>query len=136
MNEVFISILCAVIFAQGLKIILRLSDGIKFSRKDFFVTGGMPSGHSALVVSLSTSIFLNEGITSLFAFSLVFMLIVLRDASGVRLSVGTEGDLIKKLIKKHNMKDKFDFSRGHTPLEVLIGSLIGFISAFGVYLIY
>ena len=135
MNKILLTILIAVLVAQSTKLLINLIERKSISLKNFFITGGMPSGHSALVISLSSIIYLIEGVSTSFAISLVLAMIVLRDATGVRLSVGKEGDLIKKLIKKHHMKDKLKYSSGHTATEVLVGSIIGFVTAWFVYLI-
>jgi len=48
-------------------------------------TGGMPSGHSALVTSLATAIGLKSGFSDdLFALSLVVAAIVIYDAMNIR----------------------------------------------------
>ncbi len=135
MNKVLITILIAVLVTQLTKLLLNFIEGRRKFWKFFLVTGGMPSGHSALVVSLLSIIYLIEGASTSFVISLVLAMIVLRDATGVRLSVGKEGDMIKKLIKKHHMKDKLKYSSGHTATEVLVGSIIGFVTAWFVYLI-
>ena len=135
MNKILLTIFIAVLVAQSIKLFLNLIERKRTSWKDFFVTGGMPSGHSALVVSLLSIIYLIEGISTSFVISLVLVMIVLRDATGVRRSVGIEGKIIEKLIKKHQMKEKLKYSLGHTPLEVLMGCLIGFITAWFVYFI-
>ncbi|MBI2102296.1 divergent PAP2 family protein [Candidatus Woesearchaeota archaeon] len=94
----------------------------------------MPSSHSAFVVALATSIYLGEGTTSAFAISLVLALIVLRDAFGVRRSVGMEGKAIQKLFQMHHLKSRFHYSLGHTPLQVVVGALIGLAVAVLIYL--
>ena len=94
----------------------------------------MPSSHSAFVVSLTTIIYLVEGITTAFAVSLVLAFIVIRDAFGVRRTVGEEGYIINEIIKKIKIKKKTHFAMGHTPLQVLVGSVIGFVMALLVYL--
>lgn len=52
----------------------------------------MPSSHTALVVGLTTAIGLKESLdSSIFALCLVFSLVVMYDATGVRLHAGEEG---------------------------------------------
>jgi len=99
------------------------------------VTGRMPSAHSALVGSITTIIWLNHGFSPLFFVVFTFSLIVLRDAIGVRRSVGEEGKIIEKLIKYEKIKiSKFHYSLGHTPVQVLVGLIIGFGSAVFSYI--
>jgi len=62
-------------------------------------TGGMPSSHSAMVSSLATGIALVEGVNSaVFDLAIVFALIVMYDASGVRRSVGIQAGILNKMI--------------------------------------
>lgn len=133
MNHLFLSVILAGLSAQLLKIILFRFKHKKITLSDFLVTGGMPSSHAALVTSLVTSIYLEESLSTPFVISLVLAIIVLRDAFGVRRTVGEEGLILNKIIKKLKIKTKIHYSWGHTPLQVLIGSLIGFLSGLGVH---
>ena len=138
MNSIFLSILLAGGVSQSVKVlILVFKHKHKFHFSDFIVTGGMPSTHSAMVGSLTTIIWLNQGASPLFFVVLTFSFIVLRDAMGVRRSVGEEGKLIEKLIKHEKMEaDKFHYALGHNPIEVVAGLVIGFICAvFSYYLV-
>ena len=134
MNKIILTLLLAGFGAQLIKLIGLWFKHKSLSWHDLVVTGGMPSSHSAFVVSLATIIYLEEGTSTAFAISLVLAFIVVRDAFGVRRTVGEEGMVINELIKKLKLKDKTHFSMGHTPLQVLVGSLIGFMVAIGVYL--
>ena len=136
-NNIFLSILLAGVIAQLAKIlIITLKHKQKFHFKDLIITGGMPSTHSALVSSLTTIIWLNQGLSPLFFVVFTFSLIVLRDAMGVRRSVGEEGKIIEKIVKYENIKiSKFHYSLGHTPMQVLVGLIIGFISAIFSYIV-
>jgi|TARA_Y100000310_G_scaffold187486_2_gene187525 hypothetical protein len=135
MNNIFLSILLAGVASQLTKILIfKLKYKQKFHYKDLIVTGGMPSAHSALVGSLTTIIWLNEGFSTLFFAVLTFSLIVLRDAIGVRRSVGEEGKVIEKIIKYEKIKiSKFHYALGHTPKQVAVGLIIGIASALVSY---
>ncbi|MBU0460603.1 MAG: divergent PAP2 family protein [Nanoarchaeota archaeon] len=133
MNKIILAILFAGFGAQLVKLIIYWFKHKKLTWHDLVVTGGMPSSHSAFVVSLATIIYLVEGTTAAFAISLVFAMVVIRDAFGVRRSVGNEGKQIEKLLKLNKIKSKFHYAMGHTPKQVLVGSIIGFVIAFGVY---
>ena len=134
MNKIILTLLLAGFGAQLIKLIGLLIQNKKLTFHDVFVTGGMPSSHSAFVVSLSTIIYLVDGASTAFAISLVLAFITIRDAYGVRRSVGNEGKQIEKLLKLHKVKSKFHYALGHTPLQVLVGSVIGFVVALLVYL--
>lgn len=134
-SEIFLATFIAATISQCLKIIvIILVKRQKFRVHDLIVTGGMPSAHSSLVGALTTIIGLTEGFTPLFFVVLTFSLIVLRDAMGVRRSVGEEGKLIEKIFKHEKIKmDKFHYSLGHTPLQVVAGLAIGIASAIAVH---
>ena len=133
MNKIILALLLAGFGTQVIKLI-----GLWFKHKtlswhDLVVTGGMPSSHAAFVVSLVTIIYLVEGLSTSFAISLVFAMVVLRDAFGVRRTAGEEGIVINDIMKKLKMKKKTHFSMGHTPLQVAVGSVLGFLVSLGVY---
>jgi hypothetical protein len=133
MNKIALAVLAAGFGAQLLKLIIFFFRHKSLSWHDLVVTGGMPSSHSAFVVSLATIIFLEERVSTAFVISLVLALIVLRDAFGVRRTVGMEGKQIEKLLKLHKLKSKFHYSLGHTPLEVAVGALIGIVTSIGIF---
>ncbi len=139
-SHIFWSILAASFIAQAAKICLLIfKKKEKFQWSDLFVTGNMPSGHSALVTALTVSILLSEGFSSLFFMSFVFAAVVIRDAVGVRRAVGEEGKVLSNIItalksRFHiNIPRKMHQSLGHQPIEVLVGSLIGIMSSVIVY---
>ena len=133
MNKIIMAIILAGFGAQLVKLIIYWFKHKSLTFHDIFVTGGMPSSHSAFVVSLATIIYLVEGTSSSFAIALVFAMVVLRDAYGVRRSVGKEGKQIEKLLKLHKVSSKEHYAMGHSPKQVLVGSLIGFLVSICVY---
>ena len=135
MNEVIWAVALAGVLATLAKLVGILVSTKSLKWHDLIVTGGMPSTHSAFVVSLSTIIYLVEGLSTSFVISIVLAVIVMRDAFGVRRSVGNEGKAIEKLFKAHKIKSKFHYSIGHTPLQVTVGSIIGAVVSFLVYFI-
>lgn len=104
-------------------------------RKAFFVSGGMPSAHSALIVATAVTIGWVEGFDSaIFALAFIVTVIVLYDAGHVRRSVGEQGKILRKLIGSSDSlfskKDAhFKSAEGHLPKEILAGTLIGFAAA-------
>ena len=147
-NNVLMSGLFSWFFAQFVKILVEIfSFNVKkvhfnskeFIKKTFFETGGMPSSHSATISAMSVSIAISNGIRSpIFALSLVLVFIVIRDATGVRLSSGKQGQLINQLIdlfySDKGIK-KIKEVKGHTPIECFIGIIIGVLIALGVNLL-
>ena len=135
MSKVIWAVALAGVLATLAKlgIILFTTKSLKWH--DLIVTGGMPSTHSAFVVSLATILFLVEGASNTFVISVVLAVIVMRDAFGVRRSVGNEGKAIEKLFKTHKIKSKFHYALGHTPKQVAVGSVIGFLISLIVYFV-
>jgi acid phosphatase family membrane protein YuiD len=95
----------------------------------------MPSSHAASVAALTTSIGLVEGFrTSLFGASLFFSLIVMYDAAGLRRAAGRQAAILNRLIDEHFKHPEEGTQKlmellGHTPLEVLVGALLGVATA-------
>lgn len=126
--------------------ILKLGlDGVKGNltwRHIFNDYGGMPSSHTAFVVSLLTIVAFFDGVRSTsFLIALILTLIVVRDAVGLRRWIGSSHELLNHLIKKVPLlKKRYQFMPiGHTPLEVLAGAIVGFgltvlLLAFSQYL--
>ena len=114
-------------------IVATLLKGLFLSRKNVFnisamlSTGGMPSGHSALVASLATSIGIKYGPSNdLFVLSLVFAAIVIYDAMNIRYQSGLHAQTLNNI----KGEKKFNESLGHLPSETLVGSMVGvFIAA-------
>lgn len=101
--------------------------------------GGMPSGHSAFVVSIVTVVGLAEGINSTaFAIAFVFAGITIRDAVGLRMYLGGHGKALNHLVRtlKPNDQAQFPVLRerlGHTYGEASVGALLGLILSYGLY---
>ena len=76
-------------FIQTFKVIWDLVTTKKFNFKRILGAGGMPSSHTAVVMSLSTLIGKEYGFNSpIFALSMVFAFVVMYDAAGVRRAAG------------------------------------------------
>jgi acid phosphatase family membrane protein YuiD len=82
------------------------------------------------MISLLTVIGLQLGLQSVeFAIVAVLTVIVLYDAVNVRRAVGEHGLVISRLLQTKKQKDAFYTAKGHTIIEVAVGSLIGFMVA-------
>jgi acid phosphatase family membrane protein YuiD len=132
--------------AQFLKIAIELILRKKYKARDFilrvlFGTGGMPSSHSATVSAVTFSIGLKAGFDSpVFALAFVLMIIVIRDATGVRLSSGNQAGAINEILQERYDRNKIPFKkvkevRGHTPLETFVGAFVGILVSLGLNLI-
>ncbi|NUM25188.1 MAG: divergent PAP2 family protein [Candidatus Buchananbacteria bacterium] len=122
-----------LISSQVLKL---LTDGIKgnFDLKNIFISyGGMPSAHTAFAISISTLVGLRLGFDSaIFAVSLVFALLIMRDAVGFRNILGKQAAVFNQLIKKMPVADQkqlplFRERMGHSVFEVTGGFIWGVV---------
>ncbi|MBQ8338144.1 MAG: divergent PAP2 family protein [Oscillospiraceae bacterium] len=126
------------LLAQVAKLFIYWIVNKKFDIMRLFGDGGMPSGHSATVVSVATTCaFLNGFASFEFAISFILAIIVCHDATGVRLETGKQAVLIKEIasiiekIADHKVSDDVKLKEfvGHTVAQVIIGSLLGAANA-------
>lgn len=131
LSPYLIAVIAGWITAQGLKyVFVSLKDRNFHNIRQLYLSGNMPSAHSATTVSLAAFIGLQDGLDSpLFALAAMFAGVVMYDAIMVRRSVGEQGLALQTLIRL--AKDEAMViprsARGHTPLEVLVGAIIGII---------
>lgn len=126
-NKIILSCLISIILAQALKMIIS---SIKKKRLDFSVllwTGSMPSGHSAVVGTLVTSVYLIEGVSSLFALSCVLAVMVIYDSLTIRKTVGHHTSILNEILKALKLHHKYSVRElaGHSFTQILAGLLIG-----------
>ena len=118
---------------QLFKVISELVVKKKFNFKRILGAGGMPSSHTAIVVTLTVMIGKEIGFNSpLFAVSLIFSLIIMYDAAGVRRAAGKQASLLNKImdtpgLTNIEMQERLVEVLGHTPVQVFVGALIGII---------
>ena len=118
---------------QVFKVVYDLVTTRKFNFKRILGAGGMPSSHSAVVVSLATLIGKNVGVdTPLFALSIILACIVMYDAAGVRRAAGKQAQLLNKLVETPGLtgvqvSERLVEVLGHTPIQVFVGALIGLV---------
>lgn len=139
--EALISGILATTLAQIIKFFVFTVSTRKINFKILTTTGGMPSSHSAGVISLSTTVGLIDGFDSLiFAVALGFAFVVMYDATGIRRAAGKTAACLNKIMEdfyKHNIQTlggKLKELLGHTPLEVIIGGIFGALFAYGFHL--
>jgi len=118
--------------AQLIKVILVLLTHKKLDFGRFVGSGGMPSSHSAIVCALSTAILFTEGYKSAqFAISVVFALVVMYDAAGVRRAAGQQAKILNRIVEDWGKATYSDTEKklkellGHTPKEVFVGAILG-----------
>lgn len=118
---------------QTFKVIYDLITTKKFNFKRIMGAGGMPSSHSAVVMTVATLIGKYEGFdTSIFALAAIFAMVVMYDAAGVRRAAGKQASLLNKIVETPGLssvqvQERLVEVLGHTPLQVIVGALIGII---------
>ncbi|WP_310481846.1 divergent PAP2 family protein [Chamaesiphon sp. VAR_48_metabat_403] len=131
-NRILLVAIAACLIAQVLKLIIDLIQNGKFSAKVLTTTGGMPSAHSALVTALATGVGQSSGWKSAdFAIAAIFAIIVMYDAAGVRQAAGKQARILNQMVDELFSEDhKFNEEKlkellGHTPVQVIAGSILG-----------
>ena len=131
-NHLLFNALISWAVAQVLKTIIYALVNKRIDFKRLMGDGGMPSGHSATVTALAVTTAIEYGFDSpIFAVTTVLAVIVMHDAMGVRREAGKHAELLNEIVKI--MDDKLDAEvkmkvfLGHTPTQVVMGALLGFI---------
>lgn len=133
--------LLTLVLSQFVKFIIESIKQKKLVWKRLFNgSGGMPSSHTAFSTSITCLVGLNLGFDSpLFGVSLVFMLIIMYDAKGLRAQAGKHAVAINALYTKVSKKKDhiiFEEELGHNPIEVYAGILFGVICALLLNLLF
>jgi len=134
-NKVFLATFFAWMVAQGIKVILGIIKNKRFDFRWFIDTGGMPSSHTAAVTAMATSVGITFGFDSpMFAMALVFTLVVMFDAQGVRRAAGKQAEILNKIMEDIQFRRKLEEDRlkellGHTRFEVFAGAVVGVLIA-------
>lgn len=122
--------------AQLIKFSLRAFRG-DITPRLLYASGGMPSAHTAVVVSLAMVAWLDQGANSaVFGITAISALIVMYDSLGVRRMAGEQAVAFNKLMRslegsRLGIPDSPSIRelKGHTPTEVLAGAALGFSMA-------
>lgn len=143
MLQILITPLVAALISQLFKPLVK-TNSLNWDWHAFVSYSGMPSSHTAMAVSLASSVGLIQGFNSpLFFVCVAFGLFIIRDAVGLRHFVGQHGQALNYLIKDLSGNKIIDAEKyprlfekiGHTPAQILVGALLGFlISLAGFYI--
>ncbi|MDO8747542.1 MAG: divergent PAP2 family protein [Candidatus Omnitrophota bacterium] len=138
-NHILSVTIMAWIFTQTVKVTLGVIREKKFNFRWLIGTGGMPSSHAAGATSLALSSGLELGFSSpIFALAFVFAIVTMFDAQGVRRSAGEQAEILNKILEDIYFQGKIKEGKvrellGHTPIQVLAGSIIGALIAIALY---
>lgn len=137
-NTIFITAASSWLIAQILKTMIHLLLTREFVAERMVGSGGMPSCHSATVCSLATAAAYEYSCGSFeFAISAILAIIVMYDAMGVRRETGLQAKMLNDMIRifedmgrsEISAEDKLKEFVGHTPLQVLVGAVLGILIA-------
>lgn len=127
------------LIAQALKVVLELLLRRRWRPQLFFHNGGMPSSHTATVVTLAALVGRDAGVHApIFSLTLVFAFYVVLEATGLRQEVGHQArllnDLVEEMRRSHHLgADRLREFVGHTWGEVAGGALSGLLFAWIVF---
>ena len=127
----------AWVVAQGSKYLISVAKSRSVRKfRSLYISGGMPSAHSATVVAVLMVVALRDGIESgVFGVAALLAAIVMYDAMMVRRSSGRQGEIIAQLAKEAGSLVKLPrFAKGHEPIEVAVGAAVGIIVGVVVFL--
>ena len=117
--------------AQAAKVMLTSWKQRRLNLRVLAETGGMPSSHSAIVMALTAAVGKYSGLTSPeFAIALIFSIVVMYDAAGLRRAAGRQAAVLNRLVDdlmhmRGVEEQKLRELLGHTPVEVLVGAVLG-----------
>ncbi len=141
-NRVLWTTLLAWVVAQSIKVAIAVRQKRRLDVRWFLGTGGMPSAHSAGVSALAMAVGFQLGFhTAAFAIALIFALVTMFDAQGVRRAAGKQAGVLNKMIDEIYAHGQVSQERlkellGHTPVEVFVGSALGSLIAVLMYRLF
>ena len=144
-NKILVVGVVSWFLAQVFKCISNLILTKKFSIERLFGDGGMPSGHSATVVSVAVATGLYQGFDSaVFAVAMIVAIVVMHDAMNVRYQAGKQAELLNVMADMFEKitgadlpnEEKLKELLGHTPLQVAAGCVLGVATAVIMYLVF
>lgn len=131
-NPIFWPALTSYLLAQVAKIVLRFIETKYIDLKLMTSTGGMPSSHAALVMSVCVTVGIHTGFDSIaFGIAATVAAVIMYDATGVRYESGKQAKAINTIVELMSDGDfETHFSElkellGHRPIEVLVGAILG-----------
>ena len=137
-NQTLMSGVAGWVIAQVLKTLLDIALNRSFNPERIFGSGGMPSSHSSTVCACASALACLYGTSSPhFAVSTVLAAVVMYDASNVRRAAGEQARLLNYIMENWSDMQPEVFGKklkemlGHTPLQVLMGALLGIIIGWG-----
>ncbi len=137
-NDVLIVSLASWFVAQLTKIVINGIVTKRFDIERLVGDGGMPSGHSATVTAMALMTGFRLGFDNpIFGIAMIFAIVVMHDATGVRQEAGKHArsiieltEIFNEYLVEHDEEVKLEKLKtlvGHTPLQVVCGAGVGII---------
>lgn len=123
----------AFLISQLLKIVIETIRNRKFDFRRVVSMGGMPSTHASGTTALTASLWRDFGFDApVTAIALIFTMIVLYDAAGIRRATGKQAVVLNKILEelmrdRQLKEERLKELLGHTPFQVLMGILVGLL---------
>lgn len=131
-NTVLVAAFFGWLTAQVIKTILYVIVNKEFNVERLTGDGGMPSSHSSTVMATLIATGMTYGVAGFqFAIAFVVAVIVMHDAMGVRRETGKQAIVINDMMElfqemgKMTVEESLKEFVGHTPLQVLMGAILG-----------
>ena len=122
----------AWVIAQVFKVVFQSLRERRLDLRILASMGGMPSSHSAMVMALTAAVGRIDGLGSpTFSIALIFSLVVMYDAAGVRRAVGRQAAILNRIVDdvltQHQgiREERLRELLGHTAFQVLAGAALG-----------
>ncbi len=152
-NVVLLVSILSWMIAQLIKAVIYAIRYKTFKLERLFGSGGMPSSHSSTVCALVITVYRIEGSNSaVLGLAMIFAMVTMYDAMGVRRAAGLHAKQINRLRhiveeldeealdkmdervdedEEENPEDTKELKEflGHTPLEVILGAMLGILIA-------
>lgn len=137
--------LFSMMFAQFSKLFTKYFVTRQWDWSATLSTGGMPSSHTALVTTLTLTLGLMHGFSSIeFAMSFVFSAVIIHDSMGIRYEAGKHASVLNKIAediryimdREDHYDERFKELLGHKPIEVFFGFLLGNAIALAGYFMF
>ena len=141
-NRILLAAFVSWVCAQLLKTIIHLIIHKEWEWKWLLRDGGMPSSHSAIVMSVTiASGFCCGWDSPIFAVAAVLAVIVMHDARGVRQETGKQARVINNMLELFESMGEGNLSPeetlkefvGHTGRQVFFGALLGAVVGFLIH---
>ncbi|MBN1175062.1 divergent PAP2 family protein [Candidatus Woesearchaeota archaeon] len=129
--------LISVVVAWSMAQIIKGSLGyLSFTKKDFFSkSGGMPSSHTASASAFFFSELFFHGLSSFSILALLFLVVIMVDAIGVRYATGKNAQVLKKIVSDKKLQKELVLKNGHKKIEVFAGLVLGLVVSLIIFLV-